>query len=692
MSVTDYAARASDHDALEDKARQWIADSLDDRKLVEPDWHEAMYFAAGRHWYQWSRTERRMVMPNGLLAQQSELYTADRINEYRMTALGEMTTDDDRPELLLVRDDQYSEDYQKSVNRAVRHAWEHEWDAEAALADLYRYLLDMGTAGMWCCWDPNAGPVVQENMPHHQGKPVYDVATAAQLMDSGETLTFKDQREGRTVWRPLSAFQMLPPPGIQHEREFPYDAIVRATSLEDVQELYGAAAADLHEDTDIGSLMGLQSSEAGSTSLESRQRVKDHVWLYTIGVRPTRKFPKGRVLTLAGGNKKLIHVKDELPYQSPDREYRFGLTYFHWWRVTGRFWSRGLVESMEDAQRRINERATQNGKIIRRGMPKVFLQEKSLVNWPQGLPMEAVTLKANAAAPNFFEGIGPGPWMQADIEQADNDISHATGIYGPSRGENPTGVVTYSQLALIAENDQTKRKPIYVEIKRNIKTLVEDGVYDINTYWPPEKKVMVTEDDESKISSDVFQKAKLAESSYIVSVANGSAKPRSQGAMLQLVNDIWNAAIAAATPLPIDWYKRSLEAGQPLDLPDMPMSNQANVAQLENHMLLQGLPIEVAYYDNPDIHVPQHRMAQDQARATGANDIVGVIEQHIQAHLQVAQQNALEAANIGAGTLPVTPPGPDGLHPPTAGTPAPPSAPQPSPGPPSPPRSSPAKP
>lgn len=682
MATIDTArARAADHDRLEETWRQRIADAAEARKQIEPDWHEAMYFAAGRHWYEWSRTERRMVMPPSLAAQQRELYTADRINEYRMTALGEMTSDDERPELLLVKDDAWSEEYQRSLNRAVRHAWEHEWRADQALADTYRLLIDLGTAAIWNYWDPAAGPVVEENAPYHDGR-LLSLEEAAALIDEGVRPEFREQREGRTCWRPLSGFHLLPPPGIQHERDFPYDIIVRPTPVEDIRSLFGSAASGVREDTDIGSLLGMP-VDSRQADDGTRQRVRDHAWLYTVLVRACAKYPRGQQLTLVGGERQLIDVKDRLQKRGPGGEWRTGLTYFHWWRVTGRFWSRSLVESMEDSQRRINERATQNQKIIRRGMPKVFMTKGSLVNWPEGLPMEVVTVKEGQAAPNFFQGIGPGAWMQADIEQADNDIARATGIYGPSRGENPANVDTYSQLALIAENDQTKRQPIYREIKQNIKTLVEDGVHDIVAYWPPEKKVLATEDDENEVSADIFKKAPLERAFYVVKVANGAAKPRSQGAMLQLVNDLMNKSVESGQPLPLDWYKRSLEAGQPLDLPDLPMSEQVQVAQLENHEMLAGVDVQVAYYDNPDLHVPQHRMAQDQARAAGDNGAVQTIERHVQQHLAVAQQNAADSAAAGGGTLPIQPPTLDAQAGPAAPPePGPAGAPAPSPRPP----------
>lgn len=635
--------------------RQRTQDAEQDRKRFEPTWHEALAFAAGKQWLMWDRTERRMIMPRDLRPLASDLYTADRIGEYRMTALGEMAADSDRPELLLVRDDEWSEELQDALNRAVQFGWDHDWHGDDSLMDARRLVIDLGTAGVRCRFDPTKGPVQDDNVPHLNGKPILDVNQAMQLMEQGAPLEFKPMREGRIVWEPLSPLNMLVPPGVPHERDFPWEVIVRPVLLEDVQAQFPEAAAGLKEDTDIMSLLGLDSKAESHTTVgvesdpgSGQNRLRGHVWLLTGYEKPCAKYPEGRTVYLGGGERKLLHAEDKLPNVAPNREPRSGISYLHWWRVTGRFWSRGLVEVMEDGQRRLNRRTTQAGKIIDRGQPKVFTKEGDLRHAPSGLPLEIVELKKDAAEPSFFPGIGPGPWMNEAIVQADQDLAHATGIYGPSRGENPQNVDTYSQLALIAENDQTKRQPIYQEHQSAIRSLVEDSVYNIREFWGTSRKV-IFEDDENQVRGLAFDAAKVPDF-YVVKVAKGTARPKTQGAMLQLVNDLKNAAVEAGLfggPQWLDWYRESLEAGQPLDFPEVPASNQEQLAEIENHMLLEGQPVAAVYWDVAEIHVPVHRQAQDQARLTGDMGTVAAVEQHIQQHIEAAMVAAQVAGQQG---------------------------------------------
>src|SRR5512139_3393771 len=85
------------------EVRDTLQHARDDRKRFEPTWHSSLAFAAGKFWLKWDINRRSLTFPPELANR--ELYTADVITEYRTTALGELGSDDDRPELLLRRDD-----------------------------------------------------------------------------------------------------------------------------------------------------------------------------------------------------------------------------------------------------------------------------------------------------------------------------------------------------------------------------------------------------------------------------------------------------------------------------------------------------------------------------------------------------------------------------------------------------------
>lgn len=659
-------------DQLVEVWRQRIAQGREYRKQFEPIWLSNLAFAAGQMWLAWDNGQKRMRHLADLDPRYSgrELYTADRINEQRQAQLGELTSDTDRPELLLAQDGDQAEQLQKEINAAVAYGWDHEWNTDQALLQARRLCLDLGTSAIRTWFNPNAGKPLGE-IPIYDGRPVQDPEQARQLLANGprDDVQIKSVREGRTCMEPLSAFNLLTPPGCNHEDAFPWEIVLRPVLLDDVLEAYGIEAGALQEDNDIASVIGLSTSQQLRTSSASenpatRGRLRGHVWLYTCFERPSKSSPKGRVVVLGSNQLKLLSVKDELPYQAPDGTPRSGITYFHWWRLNDRFYSRSFVEPMKDPQRLINRRETQNAEIIDRGMPKVFTEEGTLLHDPTGMPLENIELKKSVAAPVFHPGLGPGPWMYEDINHHIDNLAHASTLSPLRLGENPTNVDTYSQLALLNENESAKRSAINQEHALARARLVEDGVWDIRRYWPDQKRILVAGDDD-RIAAQTFNKSKIPDF-FIVKVPKGTAQPRSQAAELTKIDAIWNAAVATGVVVNnekwVRWYAESLDAGNALDLPVVDVDSQAELAAFENFLMLhEGLTPQPADYDLAPVHIPIHREAQDEARAAGDAGAYQRLEQHIQLTIQVATINAQRVAAAQAAPAPggiAAPPGP----------------------------------
>lgn len=668
LTDTGYVAANEQLGYVKDRIRA----ARDDRKRFEPTWQHNLAFAAGKHYVKWNRVSRRLDMPPELMGK--DLYTADVITEYRTTALGELASDDSRPELLLRRDDEPSQEYQEVLNRAVEWGWDAEWHADTVLEEARRLCVDTGLSAVRCRWDPTVGPVVGE-LPHMDGRPVHSPEEQAGLVDQFTQgpipgVEMKPVRRGAIRWEPLSVFNLLVPPGVNHELFFPWECVIRPTLLADVKSEYGDLAAELKEDTDIGSLLGLDlNAESGTANTafgpDDRRagRLRDHVWLFTYLERPSLAYPQGRTITLATNKMQVVRVEDRLPYEAPDGTYRSGIAYFHWWRVSGRFYSRGLVDVMKDIQRSFNKRRNQTHEIIDRGMPIVFVEKGSAATERQGLAAEIVELGPSERQPVPFQGFGPGDWMWRDLEAMRDDLEHATGLRGPRLGDNPANVTTYGQLAILNENEQVKRQPIIREHKLAINQLVEDSVYDMRTYWGPERHLALAGDDD-RADVQVFDATKIP-SFFVVKTAKGSAKPRSQAAELKKIEDIWKAslesmAVASDPHAWVEWYKESLEAGQALPLPSVHSDDQQEKAKLENHLMLLGQPVPVQYYDPHDVHIRIHRTAQIESELAGDENAWATIEDHVQEHVMIGAQQMAEMMEAQEAMQPQPQPGEEG--------------------------------
>jgi len=655
--------------------RDKIKQAREHRRKFEPDWNLSLAYALGKHWtviHNKSRQLRSIQQVDPRYANK-ELYSADVINEYRMLALGELGSNDDRPELLLQRDDGASEDFQESLNKRLAFGWDYEFDGDEILAEADRLCVDLGTSAIRCRFDPTVGPDRDEGeIPHVKGLPVFgDDArrAAAAAVQAGEQLEYRTIPEGRVSWEALSAFNILVPPGITHERRLPWECIVRPTLLSDLRAEFGDVVDGLPEDANIGSTLGSEVQTGNSvdgTSYaigEGRDtRLQGHAWLFTYFEKPSQRHRQGRVLYFGGNEMRLLRIEDKLPYARLDEkgrpvEWRSGLVFFHWWRATGRFWARGLVEALREGQFQLNRLGTDVATIIERGKAYVIAEEGPMATALKKTnePLEVVRVPQGTRAPQPVQGIGPGAWMAEARQKYLEDIERAAGIRSPSLGENPTNVDTYSQLAQLSQADQVKRSPMQRERKMAIKQLVEDTVYDFRTYDGEGKQVALA-GDEDRIETAVFNGTKIPPF-FIVRVAKGAAKPRDQVAELKKVEQLWQAALAsgAVTKRPgewITWYYESLEAGEALSLPEDSTDDQFEKAEAENHMLLLGQEdVPVAYYDPADVHIPRHRRAQIQAELTDMQAWTR-LEDHIQEHLAIAKQLLEQQAAQQAGMPP----------------------------------------
>lgn len=466
-----------DADQFANVWRKRITDARNDRRKYEGEWLQNLAFAAGKQHLEWDRTARKLTerkLPKG-----ATRYTVDIITQYRMTMRGDLLGDDPRPQFLLINDDETMEALQQATNSALEYGWDSEWHSDEALDELAYTLIDLGTAAIQCEFDPTAGPLKGE-VPMQDGRPVYDEEQAreyvAGMQEQGEQAQFETIHEGRVRWPVLSPFELLPPPKIAKAKNFPWEITVRPVLLDKVIERYGDVAVGLTADADIGTITGGFDGDEkwGFGDATSGGRVTDHVWLYSCFEHPTGDYPQGRVTTFGGKELRPLDEVEELPYKKPDGTYCSGITYFHFWPVTRRFWGRGMVSVMQDPQRAYNKRRAQASEIIDRGLPKVFAEENTIKHPPTGLPLEIVNVKRGAAKPDYDGGVGPGQWMGEDAETILADLERAVGMRKVSLGENPTGVTNYSQLALLRETDKVKVDPITDNLKLGIAGVLED--------------------------------------------------------------------------------------------------------------------------------------------------------------------------------------------------------------------------
>jgi hypothetical protein len=676
-----------DHEILRPWLR-WRDASRTDRKRYESTWQISQFFAAGIQWLATEqRTGRVLEDPNARDKRGRPLDVVDVLSQYNGTVIGKLSQGDFRPELLSQYDnDEIADMYAEQLNDALAFAWDEECKADKKFLAILRTLVELGTGGVRCRVDRSSGKLIAPEWPHANGQPILDPTEAyahvAQLQSAGMRADLRPLREAKLALEKLSAWNILPPPGIEDPDDFPYELIVRPVSLSELRMVYGQKAAGVTADR-IEEMGGLAyavqrgaPAQTGTNAPAIVSGLQDHALTYTGYRKPDNEFANGQTVVFTHDGH-LLDMVEELPLQQDPWGPRSGITYFRWQILEGRFWGRAFMEPGIGPQKIRNKRSSQIDQTIDSGQNKIFIEEGSIdTSKLKGVPNEIVKVKPGATMPKSDGGIPPGAWMQADIELQDTNIQKALGLYGVGLGDNPTSVTTFGQLQLLNENETVKFGPIADDFKLNVCDVVRDMVESMKQ-WPADKQILIA-GEQNKLRAMAFDAKKAIPAAYLVRPAEGAALLRSQGAELQKVTDIMNQAINTGLAVGpnaadwVDWYDRSIAAGKALPIP----SNGRNVEQrrkaaLENVVMVHtGQVLPVAPEDDATIHVQEHdeeiaRLSEQAALGDpDAAQLIQVLEQHKQLHLMQAQQSAAQSQPGMPGPqamAPPAPPGPPGL-------------------------------
>lgn len=660
---------------LSDKEKEvlkpWLArreEAQTDRKPYEKQWQINQHFAAGIQWLKWSQRDHRVVEVKKD-DKGRQLDTVDVLSQYRDTAIGKLAAGGDfRPELLAAwENSEAGEMYSEQMNDQVDYAWSEECKGDRRSMAVLRALAEVGTGAIRCRYDRTKGSLIAKQVPHLDGKPLLDEAEqrsyVAERQALGQSADLRPLREGQIVWEKLSAWNLLPPPGVEDPEDFPWELIVRPVHLDELKAIYGKKAEGVSEDSieDMGMLTYTPPRIDGGTLTPATVRnLEKHALVYTGYLHPTSDFPEGQTVVFTNDGH-LLSEQKKMPYQQEPWGPRSGITYFRWTILDGRFWGRAFIEPGIGPQKSRNKLESQIQETIDRGQPFWIEEENSIVKAPSGAIMERVTLRPGSQPPQRIGGVNPGEWMFRARENADENIEKTLGLHEGSLGENPANVGTYSQLVLLTEKDAQKFEPIAQDFRLGIADVVRDTVEAMQE-WPADKKLLIA-GEENQLRVVAFDRQAIPPA-YICRPAKGGTLARTQGSQLQKVTDIWTAALAAGVvaldpPAWIAWYKQSIDAGQPLDLPAMAGRNEGvHKAALENLLMQQGVVPPVAPYDDVQVHIPEHRsleMQMQMAAEMGDQNAIGTlqrIEQHLQEHQMVAAQNAAQTASVQAPAPP----------------------------------------
>ena len=621
-----------------------------------------------------------------------EFADVDVLNELIQTAIGDLAKEEFKPSVT-IRRGEGDADFVEHVQGAFDFGCEEEWFLDEAVGELALWLVTIGTCGARARFDPAMGQQIvdekgnQIDVPHVHGEPVYDKPDAygpisADFLDSGKPpkVRLQPAHEGQIELEVLAPHQMLFPPGYHRPRKFPWIGVVVAVPTEGLKDAWPEHASEIVPDG------GLSSAYAGSSPIdsfinESQGLLDDHTLLYEIYENPTMEYPDGRVAVLAGlGGTVLLDVRDKLPILKPSGMRHSGVEVFRYWEVPGRMMGRSPLSVGAPLARSYQRLIAHIDEIIELGKPKVIMEEGLGPERDPDNRVLSFVYMPRGSAYHFFEGVGPGPWMEEARRRLLGEMESSVGKRQVDVGGSTPNTRSYSQQIALREAGQLKTDQVTKRLLRGVKGLSESLLWLMARFWMEEKHVAVAGPD-GYFEERQFQKGRLKELFFRIMVRTSSGLPDSLEA--GMVDRFLDYTIQSGQPLPPKMVANILKAGRIIEIPDATGVERVHMwkAQRENDDFKDGETVKAQMFDDHMIHKQIHTVDQVKAAGVGEDELFEKLTAHIQEHDQMLAEtqtmaDQLQAPNVSADQLPQAngqppaPPGPAGPFPGPAGAPA----------------------
>jgi hypothetical protein len=357
-----------------------------------------------------------------------------------------------------------------------------QYNYESAAAALITY----GTVFKKSYWDVSSRSMVK--VPKMKQVPVTDPATG-QVMGMTETQDFdpithdplfEELPLGDVNTCVVDPYRMALDPLAMHLHEAKWIMEYSIQSLDWIRETYGregegytGLAQEVQEEKDLNGSMkrwfqlrttsGLKAnSSLGTDGTSADTMVDNSAIVKEYYEAPTSKYPKGRLIVVAGDKTVYSGVS---PYEGPEQGDWHPYSECRWELVPGRFWGKSPLDDATEIQKQINSIdsiITLTRKVA--AVPQWLIPNNSGITPGSmtGRPgqMHFFRPDPTGAMPQVVRPPGVDQTVFAEREQRVNDLKEIMGAMDIMRGDRPPGVNAASALSLLYEVGTGKIYPV----------------------------------------------------------------------------------------------------------------------------------------------------------------------------------------------------------------------------------------
>jgi hypothetical protein len=519
--------------------------------------------------------------------------------------VGRMIKDDMQQLVLHATNDEKSIDAAKAATRFLEYLWRVN-DGDMMLLET-------------CMWSVLTGIGIT--------KIYVDLEKGPQRKDS-------KAKDGEICVDVISPFEFVVPPNARHMQKLPWAMHARMETKEYVYEKWGVEVEGHGQYADTWAMyqaVNLDIMGSGAFFGSNTQFSDDTVLVKELWIRPCKRYPKGRVIIIAGET--VVH-DDDIPW---DKDY-WPFNWLPFRNVPFRFWPMSMIEPMIDPQKAINKLSSAALENIQYMGNPVILAPRGSVDPDEIIaePGAVWEYTETAGTPQF---VTPNPVPTEVYNEIARQETHIYDLAGMHMlGSGMGGLRAAAAIMLVQQQDETAFAPIIENVKGFLKRDAELKLFLAQKAFSVPRKIKVL-GEENQWMVQEFNAADLVGDEEIViqakqDLANDKATRFNQ--ILQVINlkdDDGTSILDKQAKMRL-LGDLGIEATNEYDL-------DFNRAKWENQKLIKGEHVAVNDFDDHAVHIKVHNQERKRIEFDSLpQEVKDAFALHVQDHEQMLQQQS----------------------------------------------------
>lgn len=408
--------------------------SQEAKRQHERDWMMAKAFELGNQWVEWRTDTGRLVSTIDAHDRYRSYLTVNKIRPIttKLKARATMSKPDASVSPLT---DSPEDKGAAEEARCVLDHYDLLFDRQHQSRSWVDSALTTSTSFLKIFWDPHKeawAPSIDEN-----GRPG---KVKAKVGDIEEII--------------VPPFEIYPDPKAKTWRECSWLIHAKVVPLSYLQQKFGESGYRVQGDTGTewgGSVEARLDGIQGDQQRLGTSSGKNSATLYELWEKPTARYPKGRLIRVAGGQ---VLAAGDWPYEKRDT---FPFVPLGYQEKTGALWALNAVSDLIPLQRAYNNTLSRIQDRVNTDKPTILAREGAEINLGAYQSKRNYEIVEFVGEPPIYQQTPPiNSYWFTFLEILHGQMEDISGVHEVSNGSVPNGVTAGNAIELLQQSDQTQ--------------------------------------------------------------------------------------------------------------------------------------------------------------------------------------------------------------------------------------------